>query len=447
MSVICITTGVIYMNIMWFRRDLRLEDNAALHAALSAGEVLPVFIFDTDILSQLQDRDDRRVSYIYQQVVLLKQQLEEAGSSLEICIGSPLAVFARLLGEYQVERVFAGRDYEPDAISRDRQVADLLEQHDAGLELVKDHVIFDAGEILKADGNPYIVYTPYMRAWKRRYHELPPITLDSENRLDKLLRREPAYCPAMDEIGFIKVDDPVPPVALDPDVLRHYDRLRDFPASDATSRAGPYLRFGTISIRSLVGMAMDINETYLNQLIWRDFFIQVLAHFPHSATASFRRHYDAIPWRNDTSEFRLWCEGKTGFPIVDAGMRQLNRTGYMHNRVRMISANFLTKLLLVDWRWGEAWFARKLLDYEMANNIGGWQWASGSGCDAAPYFRIFNPDTQTKRFDPELEYIRQWIPEFDSGDYPSPMIDYRNARVRALDVYKSALQTARAGTS
>ena len=432
------------MNIFWFRRDLRLDDNAALYHALQAGSVLPIFIFDSDILDLLEDRDDRRVSFIHQQLTLIKSQLEQASSTLLVMHGRPLDVFAKLLALHRIETVYAGNDYEPYARERDREVAGLLQAHGAQLVLVKDHVIFEQDEILKSDHTPYLVYTPYMRAWKRRYQQETPVAYATQDLLDGLLAEVPAVMPTLEQIGFQRVDNPVPDPLLDPQLIRIYHLHRDFPALDATSLIGPHLRFGTLSIRRLVEMAEDLNPVWMNQLIWREFFIQILFHFPHSATGSFRRDYDRIPWRNNVVEFERWCAGRTGFPIVDAGMRQLNETGYMHNRVRMITANFLTKLLLIDWRWGEQYFARKLLDYEMANNVGGWQWSSGSGCDAAPYFRIFNPDTQIEKFDPELKYIRRWIPEFETADYPLPMLDYRQARERAMSVYKSALKAAAA---
>ncbi len=429
------------MNIFWFRRDLRLDDNAALYRALQAGSVLPVFIFDTDILDQLEDRDDRRVSFIHQELLRIKQRLEQAGSTLLVLHGKPLDMMASLLSRYPVENVFAGKDYEPYALERDREVAELLQSKGAQLVLIKNHVIFEQDEILKADHTPYIIYTPYMRAWKRKYPLEAPVSCASEDCLDQLLAHKPVVMPTLEQLGFLPFAHPVPDPILEPDRIRLYDQQRDFPALEATSLIGPHLRFGTLSIRQLVEMAMDLNPVWLNQLIWREFFIQILFHFPHSATASFRKDYDRIPWRNNRAEFKRWCAGKTGYPIVDAGMRQLNETGFMHNRVRMITANFLTKLLLIDWRWGEQYFARKLLDYEMANNIGGWQWSSGSGCDAAPYFRIFNPDTQIEKFDPELKYIRRWVPEFGTPAYPLPMVDYRQARERAMLVYKSALQS------
>lgn len=432
------------MNIFWFRRDLRLEDNAALYQALQAGSVLPVFIFDTDILDQLEDKDDRRVSFIHDQVRRLKTQIEQAGSDLLVLHGRPLEIFTRLSDEYQIDAVYAGKDYEPYARERDREVAELLQTHAAKLVLVKDHVIFEEHDITKADRTPYIVYTPYMRAWKKKYQAETPQSVPSAECLGGLIKRKPIAMPSLEQFGFLQYDNPVPDPLLDPDLIRNYHSHRDFPALDATSLTGPHLRFGTLSIRRLVEMALDLNPIWLNQLIWREFFIQILFHFPHSATRSFRQDYDSIPWRNNQAEFARWCEGRTGYPIVDAGMRQLNETGYMHNRVRMITANFLTKLLLVDWRWGEQYFARKLLDYEMANNVGGWQWSCGSGCDAAPYFRIFNPDTQIEKFDAELKYIRRWVSEFDTPDYPSPIVEYRHARERALSVYKSALLTARA---
>lgn len=427
------------MKIFWFRRDLRLQDNAALFAALQAGETLPIFIFDKDILDDLKDKEDKRVSFIHEQVQWLKEQLEEMSSTLRVFHGRPVDIFKLLMEEYEIDGVYAGADYEPYAIKRDEEVAEKLSEQDIKLELVKDHVIFEYDEVLKQDGTPYIIYTPYMRAWKKRLQAMQVEHYPSEAFTHQFKSHAPVPMPSIEDIGFHRVDHGVDEPRLEPDLLARYQKDRDYPQVDATSHIGPHLRFGTISTRAAVNIAMDSSEIWLNQLIWREFFIQILANFPHTATRSFREKYDAIAWHNDKNEFRLWCEGKTGFPMVDAGMRQLLATGYMHNRVRMVTANFLTKLLLIDWRWGEAWFAEKLLDYEMANNVGGWQWSAGSGCDAAPYFRIFNPDTQIKKFDPELEYIKAWIPEFDTPDYPEPIIDYREARQRALAVYKTAL--------
>jgi len=427
------------MNIFWFRRDLRLDDNAALYQALVAGSVVPIFIFDTSILEQLKDKSDRRVSFIHQQLSGIKNKIEKAGSTLQVFHGTPEQVFRKLLSEYSIDTVYAGKDYEPYARQRDEQISTLLAVHNAKLALIKDHVIFEQHEVVKADGSPYIVYTPYMRAWKKKYLGAGPANYSSETMLSGFSKQKPAALLTLQQIGFQPVDNPVPDPLLDPQRIADYHKNRDYPSLEATSLIGPHLRFGTLSIRKLVALAVDLNEVWWNQLIWREFFMQILFHFPHSATASFRPDYDAIRWRNNRQEFIQWCEGKTGFPIVDAGMRQLNATGYMHNRVRMITANFLTKLLLVDWRWGEQYFAEKLLDYEMANNVGGWQWSSGSGCDAAPYFRIFNPDAQIKKFDPEFKYIRQWLPEFGTSAYPLPIVDYRGARERAMLVYKSGL--------
>ncbi|MEX2352570.1 MAG: deoxyribodipyrimidine photo-lyase, partial [Gammaproteobacteria bacterium] len=428
------------MNIFWFRRDLRLDDNAALYQALQAGSVWPVFILDADILDQLQDKQDKRVSFIYRRLRELKHALEQQGSTLHVFHGRPAQVFQTLLAEHDIAQVYAGKDYEPYAQERDARVAALLSEHNAELVLVKDHVIFEEAEIVKADGSPYIVYTPYMRAWKKRFLANDLQGFASEDLASGFSQLAPARLLPLKDCGFTEVDDGVPEPVLDPDILAGYHKNRDYPAQDATSHLGPHLRFGTVSVRNMVAMAVDLNEVWWNQLIWREFFLQILYHFPHTATRSFRPEYDAIRWRNNQQEFAQWCEGKTGFPMVDAGMRQLNATGYMHNRVRMITANFLTKLLLIDWRWGERYFAEKLLDYEMANNVGGWQWSAGCGCDAAPYFRIFNPDTQVKKFDPELAYIRHWLPEYGTADYPLPMVDYRMARERALAVYKSGLQ-------
>ncbi len=432
------------MNIFWFRRDLRLDDNAALSRALAAGQVLPIFIFDTDILVNLKADHNKRVSFIYHRMNSVRQQIEKAGSCLRVFHGKPADVFHNLLAMHSIDKVFAGRDYEPYAKQRDGAVAKLLQKHGVELVLIKDHVIFAGAEICKADNSPYVVYTPYMRKWKKRYLAMPPETFSSAEQLDKLVPMQPEEPPSLREIGFHEsADDDVEEPVLDPDLLRQYRARRDYPALAATTRIGPHLRFGTLSVRKLAAMAMDLSETWLNQLIWRDFFIQILDHFPYTAIRSFRPAYDAIPWRDDPAGFRRWCDGMTGYPLVDAGMRELNATGYMHNRVRMITANFLTKLLLVDWRRGEAYFAAKLIDYEMANNVGGWQWASGSGCDAAPYFRIFNPDSQMRKFDPQLQYVKRWIPELDTPDYPAPIVDYRMARDRALTVYKETLAAAK----
>jgi len=427
------------MNIFWFRRDLRLDDNNALYQALSAGSVLPIFIFDTNILENIADKHDRRVCFIYQQLRQLKKQIERAGGTLNIFHGRPDQVFRTLLADYDIDKVFAGNDYEPYARQRDGQIAALLADHNAELVQIKDQVIFEQAEVVKSDGTPYIVYTPYMRAWKKKYLSTDTTSFPSETLLDQFARQKPARSLSLEEIGFHDNDIPVPEPILGPELIANYHKYRDYPYHAATSLVGPHLRFGTLSIRKLISLAIDLNEVWWNQLIWREFFMQILYHFPHTATASFRPEYDAICWRNNRQEFAQWCEGKTGFPIVDAGMRQLNAIGYMHNRVRMITANFLTKLLLIDWRWGEQYFAEKLLDYEMANNVGGWQWSAGSGCDAAPYFRIFNPDAQIKKFDPELKYIRQWLPEFGTSAYPLPIVDYRGARERAMLVYKSGL--------
>ncbi|MGK0297481.1 MAG: deoxyribodipyrimidine photo-lyase [Gammaproteobacteria bacterium] len=427
------------MNIFWFRRDLRLEDNAALFAALQSGETLPIFIFDTNILDKLNDTNDRRVSFIYEKIQYLKNEIESTGGTLLVFHGKPVDIFRQLLKDFQIDCVYACKDYEPYAVKRDAQVQTLLRKNNVILELIKDHVIFESNEVLKKDDTPYIIYTPYMRAWKKRLGEVQYEHYASEDLSHQFKKQKPASLLNLNDIGFVQVEHGVEEPCLEPDILQRYHRTRDYPHEDASSYIGPHLRFGTISIRTVISIALDMNETWLNQLIWREFFIQILSHFPRTASKSFREKYDAIPWRNNKKEFNKWCDGKTGFPIVDAGMRQLKETGYMHNRVRMITANFLSKLLLVDWRWGEKWFAEELLDYEMANNIGGWQWSAGSGCDAAPYFRIFNPDTQIKKFDPEYKYIKKWVPEFDTADYPLPMIDYRDARQRALAVYKTAL--------
>lgn len=426
------------INLFWFRRDLRLDDNHGLYHALTSGlPVLPVFIFDTQILEKLEDPDDARVTFIYQQITVLHKKLKEAGSSLWVDIGKPVEVFQKLLDTFQIRLVFTNHDYEPYAIARDHEIAQMLKARGVSFHTFKDQVIFEKNEVLKPDGTPYTVFTPYSKAWKALL--TPPESYPSEKHLHALLRTEPLRLPTLEEIGFKESGLDVPPPDISEEIIRSYDKTRDFPALKGTTRLGVHLRFGTLSIRDLVRVALKLNPVYLNELIWREFYMMILWHFPYVTESAFKPEYNRIPWLNREEDFEAWKAGRTGYPMVDAGMRELAQTGYMHNRLRMITASFLTKHLLIDWRWGEAWFARKLLDFELASNNGGWQWAAGTGVDAAPYFRIFNPGLQAQRFDPQGAYIRRWIPELDTASYPFPIIEHSFARDRALKVYKKAL--------
>jgi len=426
--------------LMWFRRDLRLEDQRALYYALKEqGAVLPVFVFDREILDELPGVRDARINFIYGVVVDLKRRLEAMGSSLWVYNGKPLDAFRVLISTYHITGLYMNRDYEPYAMERDSQVVGLMEGHHIPVKSYKDQVVYEADEVLKKDGTPYTVFTPYMRRWKQHLQE---DTLDDHPVNDltaKLYQTAPFQMPSLESIGFQETFMSFPPRIIDEETVRQYHQNRDFPAVNGTSRLGVHLRFGTISIRRVVARALQLNETWLNELIWREFFMMILRHFPWVVDQSFKPEYDDIEWRNDESDFKAWINGKTGYPLVDAGMRELNATGYMHNRPRMVTASFLTKHLLIDWRWGESYFAEKLLDYELASNNGGWQWAAGSGCDAAPYFRIFNPYRQASRFDPHQQYIKNWIPEIAAGDYVDPIVDHKHARERALKIYKKAL--------
>jgi deoxyribodipyrimidine photo-lyase len=429
------------VTIFWFRRDLRLNDNAGLYRALKSGNpVLPVFIFDQEILDKLEDKSDARVTFIYNTIENLRSQLHKHGSSLLVVYDKATNAWDKIIKEYPLAAVYTNHDYEPYAAKRDNVVKEKLKQHRIAFHTFKDQVIFEKDEVTKDDGKPYTVYTPYQRKW---YATLKPFYLKSyptEKYLDKLVKINHLPLPSLNEMGFVKSEAHFPDREYK-EVIGDYAAKRDFPATKGTSHMGLHLRFGTVSIRELAKTAHGYhNKTWLNELIWREFYMMILHHFPHTMDHAFRPEYDRIKWVNDEGQFKAWCEGQTGYPIIDAGMRELNATGFMHNRVRMIVASFLTKDLLIDWRWGEHYFARKLLDYEMASNVGGWQWAAGSGTDAAPYFRIFNPESQTKKFDPELKYIKKWVPEYaDFGKYPKPIIDHAFARDRCLKAFKAAL--------
>ena len=427
------------VSICWFRRDLRLNDNTAFyHALKSPYPVLPVFIFDPEILGKLSDKNDKRVSFIYHTLQDLNKQCQEHGSSFYVMYDKLEEAFRKLFEEFEVKELYLNHDYEPYAIQRDKRIQELVVARGITFHTFKDQVIFEKSEITKLDGSPYTVFTPYANMWRQLFKQHQLKEFPSEKYLSRLLQIKRQFSPSMAEMGFQDIDPEIMPLNIHEASIVSYQDTRNIPAIAGTSQASTYLRFGTLSIRHLVKLACKWNATWLNELIWREFFMMILYHFPQVVDYSFKRKYDRIPWRNDEKEFKLWCQGETGYPIVDAGMRQLNETGWMHNRVRMIVAGFLTKHLLIDWRWGEAYFAQKLLDYELSSNNGNWQWAAGSGCDSAPYFRIFNPTSQTKKFDPKLIYIKTWIKDFHKY-HLSPIVDHEFARKRALEVYKKAL--------
>ena len=428
------------MTIFWFRRDLRLEDNTALYFALQENKsVVPIFIFDTTILNQLE-KDDARVTFIHQQLVAINNQLQTIGKSLAVFYGEPLEIFSKLISENKMESVYANHDYEPAARKRDKSINDLLKSHQIAFKTCKDQVIFEKSEVVKEDQNPYVVYTPYAKKWKEKLNTTAISHYPSETLLDKIIPHNYSFL-SLESIGFIPSMITLPIYNISEKLVANYEATRNFPSISGTSLLGTHLRFGTISIRKLVKYAQSFpNPTFLNELIWREFFMQILWHFPHTVHKSFKEKYDQIQWENNEINFQKWCEGKTGYPFVDAGMRELNASGHMHNRVRMIVASFLCKHLLIDWRWGETYFANKLLDYEQSSNVGNWQWAAGSGVDAAPYFRIFNPTEQIKKFDAEWKYIKKWIPELDTLDYPKPIVEHKVAREKCLITYKKALE-------
>ena len=429
------------VTIFWFRRDLRLDDNTGLYHALRSGNpVLPLFIFDRTILDQLENKADRRVEFIHLALTDMQAELEQHGSALEVRYGFPIDIFKDLVAEYAIAGVFTNTDYEPYATQRDQAVKSLLAEEGIAFHAYKDQVIFEKGEVVKDDGKPYTVFTPYSRRWKATLNDFYLSSYPMRKYARHFLQHQPGALLSLASMGFSKLGLPFPPASVKAELIKKYDKQRDYPGIPGTSRMGMHLRFGTVSIRVLARKAAELSDTYLNELIWRDFYQMILWFFPAVGQGrSFKPAYDHIQWRNNEQEFEKWCAGQTGYPIVDAGMRELNATGFMHNRVRMIVASFLTKHLLIDWRWGEAWFAEKLLDYELASNNGGWQWAAGSGCDAAPYFRVFNPTLQTQKFDPDFSYIRHWVPEWEELSYPPPMVKHEEARKQALAVYARAV--------
>ena len=427
------------ISIFWFRRDLRLEDNAALYHALKGEHpVLPLFIFDQNILDKLAV-DDARITFIYQTIEDLKTVLQKQGSDVLVKYGKPESVWPEILKDYEVAAVYTNHDYEPYARERDDNMAEFLRSEKIEFKTFKDQVIFEKGEILKADKTPYTVFTPFFKQWQVKLNDFYLKAYPTKKYFKNFLKIKHLPLPSLKEMGFEVSKLEFPKISYK-DKLDSYAKERDFPALPGTTRIGLHLRFGTISIRNVAKDAIDAkSNVWLSELAWREFYMMILWHFPYAAFDSFKKQYDKIKWRNDEKEFKAWCEGNTGYPLVDAGMRQLNEIGWMHNRVRMVTASFLSKHLLIDWRWGEAYFASKLLDYEMASNVGGWQWAAGSGNDAAPYFRVFNPELQTKRFDPKFEYIKKWVPEFDTKKYAQPIVEHKFARERVLKVFKEAL--------
>ncbi len=438
--------------IVWLRRDLRLQDNAALYHALCSGyEVLPLFIFDQAILDNLTDKQDNRVLFIHQAITSIAQELHALHSTILVKYGHPIDIFKQIIQENKVATVYTNGDYEPYSIARDKMVGELLKENGIALYSYKDQCIFEKDEVLTDAQKPYSVFTPYSKKWKAKLTDYFLKAYPTEKYFANFYKitesrqaEEQNKIPTLSSMGFQDMPSfNFPSKELRLDILKNYTTQRNFPAIAGTSRLSVHLRFGTISIRALAREASTHNETWLNELIWRDFYMMILWQFPQVGKGlAFRAAYDRIVWRKDEVQFHAWCAGKTGYPLVDAGMRELNATGFMHNRVRMVVASFLTKHLLIDWRWGEAYFAEKLLDFDLSANNGGWQWASSSGCDATPYFRIFNPQAQAEKFDAKGVYIRKWVPEFGGFDYAKPIVEHVFARNRALEAYKLALTSA-----
>ena len=428
------------MILFWFRRDLRFHDNAGFYNALiDADEVLPAFVFDASILDKLP-KDDGRVHFIHQHIAKMQKESEVHGSSMRVAKGNPLELIPQWSEEHYITAVYTNEDYEPYATARDEKIKTVLAEKGIAFKTFKDQVIFAPDEVLKKDGTPYKIYTPFSRVWLAKEAEQGLPEYPTKPLLSKLHKKALPSIPTIKALGFETPKHQAPTPKHNLSLMDAYDAVRNFPAIDGTSRLGIHLRFGTVSIRDMVRKAKkSSNPTFLKELIWREFFMQILWHFPHTTTASFKPQYDRIEWRNNETDFSKWCEGNTGYPLVDAGMRELNQTGFMHNRVRMLVGSFLCKHLLIDWRWGEAYFAEKLLDYEQSSNVGNWQWVAGCGVDAAPYFRVFNPTEQVKKFDKEHTYIKKWVPEYQSLDYPTPIVDHKMARLRCLETYKAGL--------
>jgi len=430
------------VNIFWFRRDLRLDDNTGLNEALNSRfPVLPVFVFDREILDDLNDKSDARLCFIHDTLSSIIKDLDRKKTSIFSFYGTPKQAFQKLFKEFDIKEIYTNNDYEPYATQRDNEIERLASENAVEFKSFKDQVIFEKEEIVKDNGTPYLVYTPYSRKW------LASLTDQHLNSSGSALDQNNWYTDEqfklieLSHMGFERSDIKIPSKVLKTETLKIYENERNTPAKDSTSRLGIHLRFGTISIRAAVKHARKHSEVFLKELVWREFFMMILYHFPKVVDSNFNSKYDKIKWRNSAEDLEKWKEGKTGFALVDAGMRQMNKTGFMHNRVRMLVASFLTKHLLIDWRWGEAYFAEKLLDYELASNNGNWQWAAGTGVDAQPYFRVFNPDSQQKKFDSQDIYIKKWIPEYNTSNYPDKMLDHKEARERAIEVYKEAFNS------
>lgn len=429
------------ISVFWFRRDLRLNDNCGLYHALTSGKkVLPIFIFDDDILSKLPSNDSR-VTFLHQELENINEQLKKVGSSLAVFHGKPITILNEITKKYTVDSAFTNHDYEPYASQRDAEIKTFLTSKNIHFKTYKDQVIFEQNEVVKQDGTPYKVYTPYSKKWLEAFQDRGIQFFPSEDKMDCFIKNKKHPFLTLTDIGFTESSIKVASYTVSPKLINAYEETRNFPAKDATSKLGTHLRFGTVSVRKMVEKARKSdNITFLKELIWREFFMQILWHFPHTPKNAFKPKYDRIVWRNNEVDFKAWCTGQTGYPLVDAGMRELNKTGFMHNRVRMLVGSFLCKHLLIDWRWGEAYFAEKLHDYEMSSNVGNWQWVAGTGVDASPYFRIFNPTTQIKKFDKDLQYIQKWVPEFEELTYTKEIVEHKFARERCLKVYKEALQ-------
>ena len=425
------------VNLFWFRRDLRLEDNTALIAALLKSNVIPIFIFDKYILDKIE-KNDSRLSFIHLLLNSINKSLKKINSGLITYYGYPLEVWKKIVDQYEIETVFWNKDYEPYSIKRDDSIIKLLESHNIKVKTFKDQVVFEEFEVLKKDNTPYTVFTPFKNKWLEKFKVIYGSSIKCNNKINiHNFYNHDTEIMSLKEIGFIESTLKVQPINLKN--ISDYDQFRNFPYIEKNSFLGPHLRFGSISVRKCVNFALETNLTFLSELIWREFFMQILFHFPHVEFASFKSKYNKIKWLNNKQDFKKWCNGETGYPLVDAGMRQLNATGYMHNRVRMITASFLVKHLLIDWRWGENYFAQKLLDYELSSNNGNWQWAAGTGCDSAPYFRIFNPKEQLKKYDAKFIYIKKWVDNISTSTYPEEMIDHKYARDRCLQLYKKVI--------
>ncbi|MBM3420118.1 MAG: deoxyribodipyrimidine photo-lyase, partial [Bacteroidetes bacterium] len=399
--------------IYWFRRDLRTDDNRGLRHALESGfPVLPLFIFDVNILSKLE-QDDARVSFICRLITGLHAKLRNNGSGLLTMYGDPETIFRDLTSRYRIKAVYANTDYESYAIARDKKTGNTLQAAGSVLKLFSDQLVMEPGSVLKSDGKPYTVFTPFLKKWTELFSAGMIAAEDSAGKTAGLLMTDTfSDPPSPESLGFRSPGMLVRDFDIGSERIAAYGKHRDYPALNGGTGLGPHLRFGTISIREVFRRTYGISRIFTSELVWREFFMHILHFFPHVETRSFRPGYDNIEWINNEEHFNLWCTGLTGYPLVDAGMRELALTGCMHNRVRMVAAGFLVKHLLCDWRWGEAWFASKLVDYELSSNNGNWQWSAGTGCDAAPYFRVFNPVTQQLKFDAHELYIRKWIPEF-----------------------------------